>query len=167
MTKAKSFDVIDCEQSNVNHRHSCFQQIVIFRTMLVEPFDIVIRVGHLKEYGSCAVWCYNAVKLMTIAHNLLKTEHWNHTKWWSTPQMNYWFGYSTCATKLRVIWILWWGWPKTIAGSNAMVLVGKWMVWAKKLDPNVHQDSIRKLFPMAFYWYKNMVVPSWNHTIFF
>ncbi len=33
-----------------------------------------------------------------------------------------------------------------------MVLVGKWMVWAKKLDPNVHQNTVRKLFPLAFYW---------------
>jgi hypothetical protein len=28
MTGAKSFDVLDCECSNVNHRHGCFQPIV-------------------------------------------------------------------------------------------------------------------------------------------
>jgi hypothetical protein len=44
-----------------------------------------------------------------------------------------------------MISILWWGWPKTIAGSNAnaRVLVGKWMVRAEQLDPNVLQDTIK------------------------
>jgi hypothetical protein len=52
-----------------------------------------------------------------------------------------------------------WGWPKTIAGSNAKVLEGKWMVWGQFLDPYVIQDIVRKLFPTAFYWYhKTMVV---------
>jgi hypothetical protein len=58
-----------------------------------------------------------------------------------------------------MILIIWWGWPKTIADSNARVLVGKWMVWAEKLGPNVHQDTVRKLSPTTFYWCnKNMVV---------
>ncbi len=64
MTKAKSFDVLDCERSNVNHRHGYFQPIVGWWTMTVEPFDVVIRVGHLAECGSCAVWGHNAVKSM-------------------------------------------------------------------------------------------------------
>ncbi len=28
MTNEKSFDVLDCERSHVNHRHGCFQPIV-------------------------------------------------------------------------------------------------------------------------------------------
>jgi hypothetical protein len=55
-----------------------------------------------------------------------------------------WYGYSTCATKLRMILTLLWGWPKTIAGSDARVLVGKLMVWAEKISPNVHQDQYYK-----------------------
>ncbi len=42
--------------------------------MKVEPFDVVIRVGHLADCGSCAVRRHDAVILMTIMHNLLKTE---------------------------------------------------------------------------------------------
>jgi hypothetical protein len=66
--------------------------------------------------------------------------------------MNQWYGYSTCATKLRMILFLWWGWQKTIAGSGTRVLVGKWMVCAEKLDPNVHQGTVRMLSPMALNW---------------
>jgi hypothetical protein len=77
--------------------------------------------GHLAECGSCAVWRHDAVKPMTIAHNLLKTERWNHTKWWSTPWMISRYGYNTCTTKLRMIWILWWGWPKTIDWFSSCV----------------------------------------------
>jgi hypothetical protein len=51
ITDEKSFDVLDCEHSHVNHRHSCFQPIVSWWTMTVEPFDVVIRVGHLAECG--------------------------------------------------------------------------------------------------------------------
>ncbi len=40
--------------------------------MSVEPFDVVIRVGHLAECCSCAVRRHNAVKFMTIMHNPLK-----------------------------------------------------------------------------------------------
>jgi hypothetical protein len=54
--------------------------------------------------------------------------------------------------------IVWWGWPKTIAGSNARVLVEKWMVWAKNMDPNVHEDTIRKLSSRASYWCNNYMV---------
>ncbi len=129
----------------------CFHEMVVWWTMLVKLFDIVIRFSHLAECCSCALWHHDAAKLMPIAHNLLKTERWNHTKWWSTPWMNFWYGYSICATKLRTISILWLGWPKTIAGSNARVLVGNWMVWKKKLGPNVHQDTVRKLSLTAFY----------------
>ncbi len=48
MTNKKSFDVLDCEQSNINHMHCCFQKMVVCWKMLVEPFDIVIRIGHLR-----------------------------------------------------------------------------------------------------------------------
>jgi hypothetical protein len=51
------------------------------------------------------------------------------------------------------------GWPKTIASSNASVLEGKWMDWRQILDPNVNQDTVRKLSSTAFYWcHKDMVV---------
>jgi hypothetical protein len=46
------------------------------------------------------------------------------------------------------------GMAKTIASSNARVLMGKWMLWAKQLDPDVHQDTNEKLFSAAFYWCK-------------
>ncbi len=88
MTEAKSFDVLDCECSNVSHRHGCFQPIVGWGTMLVEPFDVVISIGHLAEWSSCAVWHHDAVKLMTIMHDLLKTERWNHTNYGSITWMN-------------------------------------------------------------------------------
>jgi hypothetical protein len=40
------------------------------------------------------------------------------------------------------------------------------MVRSQKFDPNVHQDTIGKLFSAAFYWcHKNMVVPVEKHTI--
>ncbi len=59
----KSFDVLDCVHGHINHRHSYFQQIVGWGNMLVEPFDVVIRGGHLAECGvQCDVtmqsnWC--------------------------------------------------------------------------------------------------------------
>ncbi len=46
--------------------------MVVWWTMLVEPFDIVIRFGCLAECGSCAAWRHDTVKLMTIAHDLFK-----------------------------------------------------------------------------------------------
>jgi hypothetical protein len=50
------------------------------------------------------------------------------------------------------------GMAKTIASSDASVLEGKWMVWGQILDPNIHQDTVRKLCSTAFYWcHKNMV----------
>jgi hypothetical protein len=52
------------------------------------------------------------------------------------------------------------GMAKPIASSNASVLEGKWMVWGQILDPNVNQDTVRKLSSTAFYWcHKNMVAP--------
>jgi hypothetical protein len=50
-----------------------------------------------------------------------------------------------------MILILWWGWPKTIAA----VLPGSWWgngwLGLKKMDPNVHHDTFKKLFLTAFY----------------
>ena len=34
------------------------------------------------------------------------------------------------------------GWPKTVAGSYMMVMMGDLLVWALKLDPSLHQDTI-------------------------
>ncbi len=45
--------------------------------MFVEPFDVVTRGGHPAELGSCAMcamWHQNAVKLMPVMHNLIKSE---------------------------------------------------------------------------------------------
>ncbi len=45
--------------------------------MFVEPFDVVTRGGHPAELGygaMCAMWRHNAVKLMPVMHNLLKSE---------------------------------------------------------------------------------------------
>ncbi len=153
MTKAKSFDVLDCEQSNVNHGHGYFQQIVVWWTMLVEPFDIVIRVGHLAECGSCAVWRHDVENWWQLRTNYSKL---NIETIPSDGQHREWINGIVIALALPN-----WGWyaffgrdPKPIAGSNAMVLVGKWMVWAKKMNPNAHQDTIRKLFSTPFYWCK-------------
>jgi hypothetical protein len=79
MTNEKSFDMLDCVHGHINHRHSCVQQIVSWGNMLVQPFDVVIRGGHLAECGSGAMWHHNAVKSMPIMHNLLKSERWNNT----------------------------------------------------------------------------------------
>jgi hypothetical protein len=58
-----------------------------------------------------------------------------------------------------MILFFWCGWPKVVAGSDDRVLLGKWMLWAEKLEPNVHQDTIGKLSSRAFDWCnKNMVV---------
>jgi hypothetical protein len=43
------------------------------------------------------------------------------------------------------------GVTKNIASSDISALEGKWMVWGQILDPNVHQDIIRKLSSSAFY----------------
>jgi hypothetical protein len=51
------------------------------------------------------------------------------------------------------------GMAKTIASSNASVLERKWIVWGQILDPNIDQDTVRKLSSTAFYWcHKNMVI---------
>jgi hypothetical protein len=39
---------------------------------------------------------------------------------------------------------------KTVAGSYIMVRMGDLMVWALKLDPNLHQNTIGKLSSRAF-----------------
>jgi hypothetical protein len=40
---------------------------------------------------------------------------------------------------------------KPIASSDARVLEGKWMVWGQFFDPNINQDTVRKLFLTAFF----------------
>jgi len=41
---------------------------------------------------------------------------------------------------MMVLIYLWWV-AKTIAVSYMTVTMGKWMVWALKLDPNHNQDT--------------------------
>ena len=41
---------------------------------------------------------------------------------------------------MMIIIYLWWA-AKTIAGSYMRVAMEKLMVWALKLDPNLHQDT--------------------------
>ena len=41
---------------------------------------------------------------------------------------------------MKIIIYFWWA-AKTIAGSYMRVTMGKLMVWALKLDPNLHQDT--------------------------
>jgi len=55
--------------------------------------------------------------------------------------MNKWYGYRDSAAKLMIILIYLWWMAKTIAGSYMRVVMGKWMVWAQKLDPNHNQDT--------------------------
>jgi hypothetical protein len=60
---------------------------------------------------------------------------------------------SSGSTKLRMIFIFWWGWTKTVAGSYGGVLVGKWIVWD---PPKYHWKALST----AFFWCNtNMVVP--------
>jgi hypothetical protein len=77
MSKGKSFDVLDCVHGHINHRHRCFQQMVGWGDMFVEPLDVVNRGGHPAELGSCAMcamWHHNAVKPMPVMHDLLKSK---------------------------------------------------------------------------------------------
>jgi len=41
---------------------------------------------------------------------------------------------------MMILIYLWWA-AKTIAVSYMRVAMGKLMVWALKLDPNLHQDT--------------------------
>jgi len=41
---------------------------------------------------------------------------------------------------MMILIYLWWA-AKTIAVRYMRVAMGKWMVWALKLDPNIHQDT--------------------------
>jgi hypothetical protein len=49
-----------------------------------------------------------------------------------------------------MILIFFWWVAKTGAGSYMRVMMGDLMVWALKLDPNLHQSTIRKLSSRAF-----------------
>ena len=52
------------------------------------------------------------------------------------------------------------------AGSYMRVTMGDLLVWALKLDPSLHQDTIGKLSSRAFDWCnKNVVVPVLNCTL--
>ena len=60
---------------------------------------------------------------------------------------------------MKILIYFWWA-AKTAAGSCMRVTMGDLMVWALKLDPSYHQDTIGKLLSRAFDWYnKNVVVP--------
>jgi hypothetical protein len=55
---------------------------------------------------------------------------------------------------------------KTIAGSYMRVAMGKWMVEAKKMDLNFHQDTIEKQTSRTINWCNtNVVVTLWNDSI--
>ncbi len=41
---------------------------------------------------------------------------------------------------MKILIYFWWE-AKTIAGSYTRVVMGKLMVWALKLDPNLNQDT--------------------------
>jgi hypothetical protein len=58
-----------------------------------------------------------------------------------------------------MILIYFWA-AKTVAGSYMRVMMGNLLIWALKLDPSLHQDTIGKLSSRAFDWCnKNLVVP--------
>ncbi len=57
------------------------------------------------------------------------------------------------------------GLQKTVAGSYMRVTMGDLMVWALKLDPDLHQNTIGKHSSRAFDWCnKNVLVQLWNDT---
>jgi hypothetical protein len=54
---------------------------------------------------------------------------------------------------------------KTVAGSYMRVMIGDLMVWALKLDTNLHQNTIGKLSSRAFDGViYAMALLSWNDT---
>jgi hypothetical protein len=63
--------------------------------------------------------------------------------------------------------LLFFGWAaKTIASSYMRVVMGKQMVEAEKLNPNLHQDTIGKPTSRAINWCNNnIVVTVWNNTL--
>jgi hypothetical protein len=48
--------------------------------------------------------------------------------------------------------IFFWWTAKTVAGSYMRVTMGALMVWALKLDQNLHQNKIGKLSSRTFNW---------------
>jgi hypothetical protein len=50
---------------------------------------------------------------------------------------------------MMIIYFFWWM-AKTVAGTYMRVTMGDLMVWALKLDPNLHQSTIGKLSSRAF-----------------
>ena len=66
---------------------------------------------------------------------------------------------------MMILVYFWWA-AKTVAGSYMRVTMGDLLVWALKLDPSLHQDTIGKLSSRAFDWCnKNVVVPVLNCTL--
>ncbi len=66
---------------------------------------------------------------------------------------------------MKILIYFWWA-AKTVAGSHMRVTMGDLMVWALKLDPSLHQDTIGKLASRAFDWCNNnVVVPVLNHAL--
>jgi hypothetical protein len=58
-----------------------------------------------------------------------------------------------------MILFFWWT-AKTVAGSYVRVTMGDLMVWALKLGPNLHQNTIGKLSSKTFDWCnKNAMIP--------
>jgi hypothetical protein len=55
---------------------------------------------------------------------------------------------------MKILIYFWWS-AKTVAASYMRVTMGDLMVWALKLDPNLHQDTIRKISSRAFDWCNN------------
>jgi hypothetical protein len=46
----------------------------------------------------------------------------------------------------------------TATASNQRVTMGDWLVWGQIFDPNINQDTIRKLFLRALDWRNNNMV---------
>jgi hypothetical protein len=64
-----------------------------------------------------------------------------------------------------MILIYFWLVAKTVAGSYMRVTMGDLLVWALKLDPSLHQDTIGELSSSAFNWCnENIVIPEEIYT---
>jgi hypothetical protein len=50
---------------------------------------------------------------------------------------------------MMILIFFWWA-AKTVAGSYMRVTMGDLLVWALKLDPSLHQETIGKLSSRAF-----------------
>ncbi len=167
MTKAKSFDVLDYERSNVNHRHGCFQQIVGYEQCrwnhLMLSSELVILQNVVL--AQCDVTMQsNWWQLCTIYSKL------NVETIPSDGPHHEWINSMVIALALPN-----WGWHEFLGGNDQNLLLaampGSWRQNGWFGHKNWTQMSTKILLESSFQQLsigiKNMVVPIWNNTKLF